>query len=118
MSVFKRSVRSVFIFMVVGLTTSCSVTEAAQTPSPGSSDQSHVNHDNFLKAHDAKLGDKSTPGSLIGFVFGLTQQMRGAHFFSHDLATILVSVFCSLFTVLIFNSVYCKTNEIKILKNS
>ena len=75
MSVFKRSVRSVFIFMVVGLTTSCSVTEAAQTPSPGSSDQSHVNHDNFLKAHDAKLGDKSTPGSLIGLTSKLSDDI-------------------------------------------
>ena len=61
--------------MVVGLTTSCSVTEAAQTPSPGSSDQSHVNHDNFLKAHDAKLGDKSTPGSLIGLTSKLSDDI-------------------------------------------
>ena len=71
MSVFKRSVRSIFILMAVGLTTSCSVTEAAT----GSSDQAHIDHDAFLKAHDAKLGDKSTPGSLIGLTSKLSDDI-------------------------------------------
>ncbi len=30
------------------------------------------------------------PGVALGLIFGVTQQMRGAHFFSHDLATFLV----------------------------
>ena len=75
MSVFKRIARSIFIFMVVGITTGCNVTEAAQAPSTGSSDQSHTDHDNFLKAHDAKLGDKSTPGSLIGLTSKLSDDI-------------------------------------------
>lgn len=30
------------------------------------------------------------PGLILGFIFGITQQMRGAHFASHDFGTILV----------------------------
>lgn len=42
------------------------------------------------------------PGLLIGITFGLTQQMRGAHFLSHDLTTIFVSISCSWITTLIY----------------
>lgn len=42
------------------------------------------------------------PGVLIGLTFGITQQLRGAHFLSHDIATILISILCSWLTSLIF----------------
>jgi membrane-associated PAP2 superfamily phosphatase len=42
------------------------------------------------------------PGVLIGLTFGITQQLRGAHFLSHDVATILISILCSWLTSLIF----------------
>lgn len=32
----------------------------------------------------------------VGMLFGLTQQLRGAHFLSHDLATVAICWFCSL----------------------
>lgn len=43
------------------------------------------------------------PGLLIGVIFGLTQQMRGAHYLSHDLTTILISITCSWITSLIYS---------------
>lgn len=39
------------------------------------------------------------PGLFLGLVFGITQQLRGAHFLSHDLATIIVCIFVSWFTI-------------------
>jgi membrane-associated PAP2 superfamily phosphatase len=50
------------------------------------------------------------PGLIIGLVFGITQQMRGAHFVSHDIATIILSIFCSWVTSLIY-SYYNVTHE-------
>ena len=35
------------------------------------------------------------PGLLLGLIFGVAQQLRGAHFLSHDLATIACCWFCS-----------------------
>mgnify|MGYP003387203714 CR=1 FL=1 len=35
------------------------------------------------------------PGTLLGLTFGITQQLRGAHFLSHDLLTIALVVFLS-----------------------
>lgn len=43
------------------------------------------------------------PGILIGLIFGVTQQIRGAHFLSHDFATIIVSIFSSWMTYSILN---------------
>lgn len=51
------------------------------------------------------------PGLLIGITFGITQQMRGAHFLSHDLATILISICCSWVTSLVYSN-YNKKYEI------
>lgn len=42
------------------------------------------------------------PGLLIGIIFGMTQQMRGAHYLSHDLTTILISITISWITSLIY----------------
>lgn len=42
------------------------------------------------------------PGLLIGITFGVTQQMRGAHYLSHDLTTILISIIISWITFLIY----------------
>lgn len=42
------------------------------------------------------------PGIVIGLVFGLTQQIRGAHFISHDFATIFITILCSWITSLIY----------------
>ena len=35
------------------------------------------------------------PGLLVGGIFGLAQQLRGAHFLSHDLSTALLCWYCS-----------------------
>lgn len=43
------------------------------------------------------------PGLLIGAIFGITQQMRGAHYLSHDLTTILLSITLSWITSLIYS---------------
>ncbi len=50
------------------------------------------------------------PGVLIGITFGVTQQMRGAHYLSHDLTTILLSITIAWVTSLIY-SYYNKTYE-------
>lgn len=42
------------------------------------------------------------PGLLIGVTFGVTQQMRGAHYLSHDISTILVTIIISWITSLIY----------------
>jgi membrane-associated PAP2 superfamily phosphatase len=41
-------------------------------------------------------------GLLIGFVFGATQQMRGAHFFSHDISALAICWFSSLILFVLF----------------
>lgn len=41
-------------------------------------------------------------GLILGVIFGMTQQMRGAHFLSHDLATIAVSIIIPLITTHIY----------------
>ncbi|MCW8206213.1 phosphatase PAP2 family protein [Verminephrobacter aporrectodeae subsp. tuberculatae] len=43
------------------------------------------------------------PGIFLGGIFGITQQIRGAHFMSHDFATIIVSIFSAWVTYLILN---------------
>ena len=43
------------------------------------------------------------PGVLLGVIFGFTQQIRGAHFISHDFATIILSILCSWLTSLFYN---------------
>lgn len=50
------------------------------------------------------------PGVLLGVMFGITQQLRGAHFLSHDLATIIICVFISWITISIYYS-YNHKNE-------
>lgn len=52
------------------------------------------------------------PGLVLGVIFGLTQQMRGAHFLSHDMGTIFVSITSSWVTCLIYRH-YTKSDEIK-----
>ncbi len=44
------------------------------------------------------------PGLILGVIFGLTQQMRGAHFLSHDLVTILITITISWMISLIYNN--------------
>ncbi|MBY0414201.1 MAG: phosphatase PAP2 family protein [Bdellovibrionales bacterium] len=54
------------------------------------------------------------PGIIIGFTFGMTQEIRGAHFLSHDLATIFVTIFSCFFISLITSwraSYYNKSYE-------
>lgn len=41
------------------------------------------------------------PGIILGTTFGITQQLRGAHFISHDIATICISLLSSLITLFI-----------------
>ncbi len=48
-----------------------------------------------------------TIGLSLGIIFGLTQQVRGAHFLSHDMATIAISIFIPWLTTLI----YCRYNN-------
>ena len=43
------------------------------------------------------------PGLVIGGLFGLAQQFRGAHFLSHDLTTALVCWYCCYGLWLMFN---------------
>lgn len=50
------------------------------------------------------------PGLLIGVSFGVTQQIRGAHYLSHDLTTILITIIISWITSL-FYSYYNKNHE-------
>ncbi len=50
------------------------------------------------------------PGMTLGLLFGFTQQMRGAHYISHDFTTIFVSIFISLLTYL-FYTTYTKYYE-------
>jgi membrane-associated PAP2 superfamily phosphatase len=50
------------------------------------------------------------PGLLIGITFGVTQQMRGAHYLSHDLTTISLSIIVSWLTTLIYTN-YDKKHE-------
>ena len=42
----------------------------------------------------------------LGFAFGITQQIRGAHFLSHDLFSLVVCWYSALITHLIFFNVY------------
>lgn len=42
------------------------------------------------------------PGVLLGLVFGISQQIRGEHFLSHDLWTLLICWFTSLGGYIIF----------------
>lgn len=42
------------------------------------------------------------PGLVLGIFYGLAQEMRGAHFFSHDVATIFMSILSSWITSLLF----------------
>ena len=42
------------------------------------------------------------PGLVLGVAFGLTQQMRGAHYLSHDLTTILTTIAISWIASLIY----------------
>jgi membrane-associated PAP2 superfamily phosphatase len=51
------------------------------------------------------------PGLGAGIVFGMVQQIRGAHFMSHDFATILISILSSLITMLVYSN-YNKKYEI------
>lgn len=37
------------------------------------------------------------PGLLIGFVFGFAQQMRGAHFLSHDIMGLFLTIISNIF---------------------
>lgn len=45
---------------------------------------------------------KLLPALMLGLIFGITQQMRGAHFLSHDLATLAVSIFIPWVTTHIY----------------
>lgn len=56
------------------------------------------------------------PGVIIGVVFGLTQQARGAHFLSHDMATIFISILSSWVTSWIYYY-YNLKHEDKIIPN-
>jgi membrane-associated PAP2 superfamily phosphatase len=56
------------------------------------------------------------PGLIIGLVFGITQQARGAHFISHDIATMFVSILSSWMTLLIY-TYYNKKHECKTNSN-
>ena len=51
------------------------------------------------------------PGVIIGIIFGLTQIARGAHYPSHDLATILISIFSAWVTTWMY-SYYNNRHEI------
>ena len=42
------------------------------------------------------------PGISLGLIFGIAQQMRGAHYMSHDFATIIISIFSSWLTLLVY----------------
>ncbi len=46
---------------------------------------------------------------LVGFIFGLAQQLRGAHFLSHDLWALAICWFYSLLLYLIFFKASAKT---------
>lgn len=51
------------------------------------------------------------PGLLLGGFFGVVQQVRGAHFLSHDVGAIIVSIFSSWVTYMIlrkYNQLYEK----------
>lgn len=56
-------------------------------------------HFRLFRVRDYK---KLSFGLFFGVLFGLTQQMRGAHFLSHDLATIAVSIIIPLITTHIY----------------
>lgn len=43
------------------------------------------------------------PGVLLGVAYGGAQQVRGAHFMSHDLSTIFLTILCTWITILIFS---------------
>lgn len=43
------------------------------------------------------------PGLGLGVIFGVTQQLRGAHYLSHDFATILITIMISWITSLIYS---------------
>jgi len=43
------------------------------------------------------------PGLLIGLIFGVTQQMRGAHYLSHDLTTIFITITISWLTSMVYS---------------
>ncbi|RJP88133.1 MAG: phosphatase PAP2 family protein [Desulfobacteraceae bacterium] len=47
----------------------------------------------------------------LGFIFGIAQQVRGAHFLSHDLFSLVVCWYCALITYLIFFNVYPIVNK-------
>lgn len=48
------------------------------------------------------------PGILLGLLFGCTQQIRGAHFPSHDIATILIVVLSSWCFSIVFYKNFSK----------
>ena len=46
---------------------------------------------------------KLTLGLTLGLTFGSTQQIRGAHFLSHDMATLAISIFIPWLTTLLYS---------------
>lgn len=74
----------------------------------------------FYYAYKFAFGKRSfktlIPGILIGLIFGLAQQARGAHYMSHDFATASVSIFCSWVTLSIYSN-YNKKHENQIYTN-
>jgi len=41
-------------------------------------------------------------GLLAGFIFGINQEIRGAHFFSHDVFSLAICWFSSLLLFMVF----------------
>lgn len=54
---------------------------------------------------------------MIGTVFGITQQIRGAHFLSHDVFTLAICWFCSASVFLIFFHRQIKSHYLSCINN-
>lgn len=54
------------------------------------------------------------PGIILGIIFGFAQQMRGAHFLSHDLATLSLTIFINLLLNYLFIVFLIRKKNIKV----
>ncbi|MFQ3220873.1 MAG: membrane-associated PAP2 superfamily phosphatase [Paraglaciecola sp.] len=64
---------------------------------------------------DNKLNLWFLPGLCLGLVFGLAQQLRGAHFISHDIASALV---CWTVCALIYKLFFARTIQLAYMPNA
>lgn len=65
----------------------------------------------FAKTHPKYRCLGLAIGLAAGMILGFTQQLRGAHFLSHDLTTLCISLCCAKFCFALFNAPVTQKNS-------